>query len=422
MKIGIQTWGSHGDIRPFIALAEGLQTAGHQVTLYMTSVVDVDYSTSIPDSGVHIVQIASYILPSASQITKYYQFINEKNPLKQAKLLFSEFFLPIENEMYEASVKLCQINDIVIGHTIHYTLQTAAEKTKTPYVSVMLAHIFPTTNQPPVGFPKIGKWGNIFFWWLIRTILNKSLKPTIDMLRIKHGLEVAKDLLTDVWSSGKLTLIAVSPEICKQQDDWPKNIQVCGFLNMENTPNEGSISVQLEHFLDEADPPIYMNFGSMIPPILQIQKETIQLFEDASKLSNCRAIIQMPLWEECQVKSSKIIHYVTSSPHHLIFPRCKAVVHHGGAGTTQTTMLAGIPSIPIAHTKEQEFWGLELKRLDIAPNLLIRRKVTPRKLAERISTVVNSPTMQENAQKIAQLMKIENGVSKAVELINRKFN
>jgi UDP:flavonoid glycosyltransferase YjiC (YdhE family) len=85
-------------------------------------------------------------------------------------------------------------------------------------------------------------------------------------------------------------------------------------------------------------------------------------------------------------------------------------------------MLAGIPSIPIAHTKEQEFWGLELKRLDIAPNLLIRRKVTPRKLAERISTVVNSPTMQENAQKIAQLMKIENGVSKAVELINRKFN
>jgi len=422
MKIGIQTWGSHGDIRPFIALAEGLQTAGHQVTLYMTSVVDVDYSTSIPDSGVHIVQIASYILPSASQITKYYQFINEKNPLKQAKLLFSEFFLPIENEMYEASVKLCQINDIVIGHTIHYTLQTAAEKTKTPYVSVMLAHIFPTTNQPPVGFPRIGKWGNIFFWWLIRTILNKSLKPTIDMLRIKHGLEVAKDLLTDVWSSGKLTLIAVSPEICKQQDDWPKNIQVCGFLNMENTPNEGSISVQLEHFLDEADPPIYMNFGSMIPPILQIQKETIQLFEDASKLSNCRAIIQMPLWEECQVKSSKIIHYVTSSPHHLIFPRCKAVVHHGGAGTTQTTMLAGIPSIPIAHTKEQEFWGLELKRLDIAPNLLIRRKVTPRKLAERISTVVNSPTMQENAQKIAQLMKIENGVSKAVELINRKFN
>ena len=422
MKIGIQTWGSHGDIRPFIALAEGLQTAGHQVTLYMTSVVDVDYSTSIPDSGVHIVQIASYILPSASQITKYYQFINEKNPLKQAKLLFSEFFLPIENEMYEASVKLCQINDIVIGHTIHYTLQTAAEKTKTPYVSVMLAHIFPTTNQPPVGFPRIGKWGNIFFWWLIRTILNKSLKPTIDMLRIKHGLEVAKDLLTDVWSSGKLTLIAVSPEICKQQDDWPKNIQVCGFLNMENTPNEGSISVQLEHFLDEADPPIYMNFGSMIPPILQIQKETIQLFEDASKLSNCRAIIQMPSWEECQVKSSKIIHYVTSSPHHLIFPRCKAVVHHGGAGTTQTTMLAGIPSIPIAHTKEQEFWGLELKRLDIAPNLLIRRKVTPRKLAERISTVVNSPTMQENAQKIAQLMKIENGVSKAVELINRKFN
>ena len=62
MNIGIQTWGSHGDIRPFIALAEGLQKAGHQVTLYMTSVVDVEYSTSISKSGVNIEQIASDIV------------------------------------------------------------------------------------------------------------------------------------------------------------------------------------------------------------------------------------------------------------------------------------------------------------------------------------------------------------------------
>ena len=123
MKIGIQTWGSHGDIRPFIALAEGLQKAGHQVTLYMTSVVDVEYSTSISKSGVYIEQIASDIvnnnIKNKDKYAEYFQFINEKNPLKQIKLLFSEFFLPVENEMYEASVKLCQINDIVIGHTIH---------------------------------------------------------------------------------------------------------------------------------------------------------------------------------------------------------------------------------------------------------------------------------------------------------------
>ena len=99
MKIGIQTWGSHGDIRPFIALAEGLQKAGHQVTLYMTSVVDVEYSTSISKSGVYIEQIASDIvnnkINNKDKYAEYFQFINEKNPLKQIKLLFSEFFLPI---------------------------------------------------------------------------------------------------------------------------------------------------------------------------------------------------------------------------------------------------------------------------------------------------------------------------------------
>jgi UDP:flavonoid glycosyltransferase YjiC (YdhE family) len=44
MRIGLQTWGSDGDIRPFLALAAGLKAAGHQVTLSITSVDGKDYS------------------------------------------------------------------------------------------------------------------------------------------------------------------------------------------------------------------------------------------------------------------------------------------------------------------------------------------------------------------------------------------
>ena len=45
MRIGLQTWGSEGDIRPFFALAEGLQKAGHNVTLVVTSAEDKDYTS-----------------------------------------------------------------------------------------------------------------------------------------------------------------------------------------------------------------------------------------------------------------------------------------------------------------------------------------------------------------------------------------
>jgi len=43
MKIGIQTWGSNGDIRPMLALADGLQKAGHQVTLVVSSIDNHSY-------------------------------------------------------------------------------------------------------------------------------------------------------------------------------------------------------------------------------------------------------------------------------------------------------------------------------------------------------------------------------------------
>ena len=45
MKIGLQTWGSDGDIRPFLALAGGLRAKGHEVSLVVTSVDNRDYSS-----------------------------------------------------------------------------------------------------------------------------------------------------------------------------------------------------------------------------------------------------------------------------------------------------------------------------------------------------------------------------------------
>ena len=42
MKIGLQAWGSEGDIQPFTALAAGLVKAGHSVTLVVTDNIGRD--------------------------------------------------------------------------------------------------------------------------------------------------------------------------------------------------------------------------------------------------------------------------------------------------------------------------------------------------------------------------------------------
>lgn len=424
MRIGIHTWGSYGDVRPFLALADGLQSAGHQVSLCVTEITDyIDYrkSESISDFDVDVVR-TSY-LRDAIQIKKNPKNIfREKNPFKEIRALFSELFLPDVEEMYRASEQLCKENDLVVGTSFHYPLLVASEKSGTPAVCVALAHYnLPMLDCPPPGFMDLGSWGNPFLWRLEHGIVNHVVKPYINQLRIQHGLAPMRRVSVGTWENCWLTLVAVSPQICKPQACWPKSVRVCGFLDMPNPSFEGTIDPGLERFLASGDPPIYMGFGSMTSSIPDAQQKMIQLFEEAAKLAGCRAIIQAPNWESLKRTPSEAIYFIKTAPHHLVFPYCGAVVHHGGAGTTQTTTLAGKPSVVVAHLREQRFWGSELQRLGIATKPLMSRDVTPIKLAERIKKVIETPALRLKAEAIAKSMELENGVAQAVKLIQQKF-
>ena len=97
------------------------------------------------------------------------------------------------------------------------------------------------------------------------------------------------------------------------------------------------------------------------------------------------------------------------------------MVHHGGAGTSQAATQAGVSSIVVAHIAEQKSWGAELKRIGVAPGILVRKNLTSKTLAKKIKTVLGSLEMQERAKEIGKSMRKEDGVRKAVELINEKF-
>jgi sterol 3beta-glucosyltransferase len=65
MRIGLQTWGSEGDVQPFIALAAGLASAGHEVTLLATDIHRRDYSALAQKLGFAWLSVTSPDLPSA---------------------------------------------------------------------------------------------------------------------------------------------------------------------------------------------------------------------------------------------------------------------------------------------------------------------------------------------------------------------
>lgn len=420
MNIGMQTWGSQGDIHPFIALAEGLQDAGHDVTLAITCVDSDRYDRFISRAGVKIKLISSPVISDPAQLQKIGKAIfREHNPIAQTQMVIEKLFLPVESEMFKVSEQLCAENDLVIGHFFHYPLNAAAERSGRPYISVALVHgAVPSIFEPPSGIPNLGTFGNRIAWRLARTVLNKKLKKYSDLLRIKNGIKVSRDLIDNVWASNQLTLLAISRTICTRRSDWPDYYQVCGVLNTRDTL-EGDVSKELQGFLSDGTPPLYMTFGSAMSG--SDEKETIGLLSNAAKTASMRAIIQAPSWKKNGFKSSNGIYYVSSAPHAAIFPQCRVIVHHGGAGTSQSALLAGKPSVVVAHTSEQELWGRELERIGVAPKLLLRRKLTANQLAVAIKRVTGSKDFNEKANNLGMEMAKENGVATAVKLISAKF-
>jgi UDP:flavonoid glycosyltransferase YjiC (YdhE family) len=422
MKIGMQTWGSHGDIRPFLALAEGLQAAGNDVHLVITCVDSGAYEGLTSAAGVKISVVASPVLTPAQQESVGRMAYEIRNPMTQMATILRLCLDPVEDAMFDAARRLCAESDVLIGHYFMHPLQTAAEAAGRPYVSVLLSHAaIPSDHDHPLTFPGAGKRIHRMLWWLTRTLLNRTLKHYPDRLRRQLGLAPLKDVVTQVWLSPHLTLAAVSPAICRAQADWPGSVRVCGFLDTPNLAMEGEVPPGLAGFLAAGDAPVYMTFGSWMPRDLAGQTKALRLLTGAARRAGCRAIIQAPSAAACGFHSDDAILYVAAAPHHAIFPHCRAVVHHGGAGTTQSVMRAGKPSIVVANISEQEHWGRELRRMGIGGVPAKRRSVTVPALARRLRHVLASPAMAARAAEVAGAMKTEDGVDAAVALVMQAF-
>jgi UDP:flavonoid glycosyltransferase YjiC (YdhE family) len=70
---------------------------------------------------------------------------------------------------------------------------------------------------------------------------------------------------------------------------------------------------------------------------------------------------------------------------------------------------------------EQLFWAQQLQALALAGPPLPAKKVTAITLAKGIKTVLNSQSIRNNAKQAALLMQNNNGVMRAIQLIEAHF-
>lgn len=417
MKIGLQTWGSDGDVRPFIALAGGLKANGHEVTLVITNPEKKDYSFYGKVLNIKIIHAYhSYVKHDNLSAL----LIQQNNPVKLLKCLYEDLFALGEAEIYAAAQKLCRENDMVIGHFFIYPLQLAAEKARRPHGMLMFSPTtYPSRFLTPVGFPRLGNWLNPLWWKMGGVFMNTFALKYINRFRSREQSPKIDNFIRQGWQSKRLSLLAISPTLFERPPDWKENLQICGFFSLPKQAETWVMPSDLKRFIAASEPPVFMTFGSVNPMFPQ-QSTTLLL--KAAKVAGCRAIIQAQWDQIADFPEDPNIYRIIKIPHHQIFPHCAAVVHHGGAGTTHSASFCGCPSIIIEHVIDQLFWGRQLERLGIAPKVLHNRSVTAEKLAKKILAVLNSAEMKKRAQAVGESMQKENGVKQAVRLIEKSFS
>ena len=110
------------------------------------------------------------------------------------------------------------------------------------------------------------------------------------------------------------------------------------------------------------------------------------------------------------------ISFVTGISHAKVFPKVKAIMHHGGVGTVHAALRAGTVSIIVPFIVDQPWWADRLNRLNLGPKALPLRKFTKDNVMKRI---IETTKYQDNVKNIANLMKQDNGVNMTLDLITK---
>jgi UDP:flavonoid glycosyltransferase YjiC (YdhE family) len=151
----------------------------------------------------------------------------------------------------------------------------------------------------------------------------------------------------------------------------------------------------------------------------QLTMQSVEVFAAALTLCGARGIVQAPASVIARAPQQDNICYIERAPHAQLFPRCSVIVHHGGAGTTQSAVLAGRGSVIVPHAADQFYWGDLLYSCGVAARPLKRSRLAARPLARRIRAVLDDPAITARAGELAAALRAESGADRAAELIEQ---
>jgi UDP:flavonoid glycosyltransferase YjiC (YdhE family) len=409
MRVGIQGWGSEGDVRPLLALATRLRREGHDPNLVLTAIDGRDYGPEYRSLGVPLEVVPESMAFSLEGLV---ESARSSDPSKLSRAVLELGFTPHVEAMYGAALELCKRSDVVVGGSSSWYVKAAALEVGRPFVAVdYYPGIVPSKRVPPLG---LTSWGVLdgMRWALLRLALDLALKKAPATFFAAKGLPVPRHVIPDVVFSDRLNLHAASPTLCPPAPDWSDIHQVCGEFFLPERLEPWTPSADLPAFLDEGAPPVFMSLGSMEH---MAPSRARNLLVEAAREAKVRAIVQTKR-DKGEGRDGDV-YFLPWAPHRHLLPRCSVVLHHGGAGTTHAALRAGRPSVIVPFIFEQKLWAGRLRQVGVAPPFISFWKATPGNVARRIRAALESPSMHVKATELARAMATEDGAQRATRLL-----
>jgi UDP:flavonoid glycosyltransferase YjiC (YdhE family) len=295
-----------------------------------------------------------------------------------------------------------------------------AEKYGFPMIQAAVMPLSRTKAFPLMGFPKLplpgynrGTYfiGEQIVWLMFRGAINRWRK---NKLRLPPAPFAG--YFNQEGTAQYPTLYGFSPMVVPRPPDWGDSINITGYWFMKD--NNWQPPKDLEKFLNNGPPPVYIGFGSM--PVKN-PTNTTQVILESLQQTGQRGIIHSGWGGLGNQKLPGSVYMLDYAPHDWLFPRMAMVIHHGGSGTTGIGLRAGVPSCVVPFVFDQHYWGDRLHKLGAGPKPLGWRDFSVKRLSHAIRLGTRSTQIRQKAAKIGEAIRAEDGINNAREIINKIF-
>ncbi len=419
-RVVISTFGSFGDVHPYVAVALELKRRGHRPVIATSEI----YREKMDALGLELHPMPPD-LPGYDRPDEVSRMVSDLMDSKRGpERVFNEFINPHLPEMYDSLREAVRDANLLVTHVLSLVGPPLVEKTGIKWVSTVLAPISFFSNYDPPVFPnapwvyhvlKLHPSVSRALMRVARWKLDQLAAP-LYKLRAKLGLKRGGNPMLEGQHSPRMVLALFSSAIAKPQPDWPRNTRVTGFPFYDRRDRAGDaagLEPALEEFLNEGEPPVVFTLGSSAIWVAE------DFYSESVKAAVSLGVRALLLIGEERNRPARLPEGVAAfnyAPYGELLPRARAVVHQGGVGTTAQGLRAGIPSLVVPFSHDQFDNGSRVARAG-AGRTLPRSKYNAASAARELRAMLTDESYTSRAAEVGRQVRSENGASAAADAI-----